>query len=614
MCGIAGFSAPQINPAEQKRIITSMLERIRHRGTDHSGHMVHGTTVLGHNRLSVLDVSEGAHQPFDFGKFRIVFNGEVYNYVEIREELISLGHEFHTTGDTEVVLHAFAEWGNSCVERFMGMWAFAILNLENGDLFCSRDRFGIKPFYFIEGNDAFFFASEANALKESPLFSGLLNHNHIARFLYLGFVEYKDESFFAGVKMLEAGCNLIYTNGILNISRYWSPQSKTLSNLTFDQAKAEFLRLMKQSVAQHLRSDVKLGACLSGGIDSSSMLALMSQTNPLPVEAFHVYYDGPGDTDERPFVQEMLKAYPNIEPHFFTPSEEDIIEAFSKMTHVQDGPVPGSAVFSQYFLFKMAASRGIKVMLDGQGADEYLAGYHNFYPWFFAWLLKHRPGKYFSEIGAYARAMDFGMKQRLLLCLKSLKNLVLPYAWSKERAYRKMLDLNLLNFQVDSGLKLYETNKITFEDDVFAQHLMTMVLPHLLHFEDRNSMAFTIESRVPYLDHRLVEFAFALPFDFKIKNGLTKYILRESMKGITPNAILERRDKKGFTTPGEVKWLRGSLKFTLEPENLKHLSSICNMKQVISMIEDFKAGNNQNAEMIWRLVSLNEWLKRSKLN
>jgi asparagine synthase (glutamine-hydrolysing) len=324
-----------------------------------------------------------------------------------------------------------------------------------------------------------------------------------------------------------------------------------------------------------------------------------------------VYYDGAGEADERPFVREVLNRYPNIEPHYFTPGEDDIREAFSRMADIQDGPVPGSGVLSQYFLFKAASADNIKVMIDGQGADEFLAGYHNFYPYFFAYLLsKFRLKTYRAEANHYLNARNAGIGETFQLHLRSLKNVFISYERSKQMEVRYLRRMSLMREFPDPQFSMLPSEGIGHFDDVFLQHIQLMVLPGLLHFEDRNSMAFTIESRVPYLDHRLVEFAFSLPFEYKIRNGLTKAILRDSLRDFTPASILQRRDKKGFTTPGEVKWLRTSLLHTLDFQRLNGLEPVFNMTKVKQLRDDFLGGDNRNALMLWRLVALNEWMRQ----
>ena len=613
MCGIAGFIDSSLTLSQQEITISKMLQSIIHRGTDHSSYYKDEAVVLGHNRLSIIDLSNEANQPYHSNDLVMIFNGEVYNYLEIQAELKTLGYQFSTNSDTEVVIKAYECWGDLCLEKFMGMWAFVIFNKKTKMIFCSRDRFGIKPFYYLYKDNKFYFASEIKALKDIYLHDKKLNIEHINKFLHLGSVVYKDETFFEAIKSLQPAHNMLIKNGVIEkISNYWTLKSNKQS-INFEQAKQGFLTLFKTSVEQHLRSDVTLGTCLSGGIDSSSLAAMISKHNPSKIEAFNVYYDGEGDTDERKWVHDVIAQYPNINPNFITPTDGDIIEAFSEMTDIQDGPIPGSGIMSQYFLFKAAGAKKMKVMIDGQGADEYLAGYHNFYPYFFSFLLgKLKFKTYFEEIHYYSKNLDLKKKDKFLLHLKAIKNIFVPYEYSKQLFLKNQK--NLFKTPAQNTFSFDNNKAVNWYDDIFYQHLNLLVLPNLLHYEDRNSMRFTIESRVPFLDHRIVAYTFGLPFDFKIKKGYTKYILRESLRNITPNSVLSRIDKKGFTTPGEVKWLSGPLAFLLEMDSLRGLETLFKMEEIEKLVLEFKAKKYDNAHLLWRLVSLNEWLKKEAMN
>ena len=609
MCGIAGFFETNLTSSEKKETIEKMLHAIIHRGSDHSGYTTIDNVYLGHNRLSIIDLSTDSNQPFVYKHLHLIFNGELYNYIEIREELISLGYTFETNSDTEVLIKSFDAFGEKCIEKFMGMWAIVIYNSETKSIFCSRDRFGIKPFYYIHNDTGFYFASEIKALKQIPGFDAVVNLNHIQRYLDLGIVVYKDETFYSQIKSLPAAHALTLNDNSLKINKYWNLNKQQESSSNFENAKTNFLSLFKRSVDQHLRSDVKLGACLSGGIDSSSLVSTISKFHNFPLDTYNVYYDGKNETDERFWVNDVVKTYSNITPHFITPTDNDIQKSLKKIIYHQDGPIPSSGIMSQYFLFENAKKDNIKVIIDGQGADEYLAGYFNFYPYFFSYLLKKfRFKSYLSEVGLYSKAQDLKFTKQIQLHFSSLKNCFISYQTSKKLELKTKKSILKNNKAIDFNFD-YSNEKRSNSDEIFIQHLNLLILPNLLHYEDRNSMAFTIESRLPFLDHRLVEYAYSLPFDFKIKDGLTKYILRESLKSITPDSVLKRTDKKGFTTPGEVKWLRGPLKDLLSKENLIYLNEICDISEFNKLIDSFQLGNNKHSSLIWRITMLNEWLK-----
>lgn len=604
MCGIAGFIDPKLNHGEAPALIEKMLEAIAHRGPDGRGKWQEDAVVFGHNRLSILDLSHEADQPMHYQDLVLIFNGEIYNYIELRNELKKLGYTFHSSGDTEVILAAYKAWGKNCVRRFVGMWAFAIWDKTRKELFCSRDRFGIKPFYYLNEGDRFYFGSEYKALKPSPLFSDDFNIQQIYRGLQLGWNAYHDETYFSKLKSLPAAHNLIYSDGKINISQYWD-LSTVQHEQDYHEAVLKFRDLFTDSIDLHMRSDVEVGGCLSGGLDSSS-IASVTGTNysTTSFKTFTVYYEGKNEVDERPWVQEVIKKYPSLIPYYFTPGDKQIHESFDRMIKHADVPVAGSSPFSQYFVMQLAASEKIKVLLDGQGADETLGGYmHSFYRLIGGMFKNGNLAGGISELKAHASRQQFSGSQRAGLLVKSLFS-----GWRNEQQlyeaeYKYYLPFLPTEGNIPFQLKNPEGSSL---NRFLYNMIFTTLLPTLLQFEDRNSMAFSIESRVPFLDHRLTEFVFSLPDSHKISKGVTKRILRDSMKGILPEAIENRKDKKGFVTPGEVKWLRGPLAFLLE-QDFNNMDFI-NRKKASELLDQFKKGDNRNASLVWRLVVLRYWL------
>lgn len=607
MCGIIGFIDPELELHQKEKIGHQMLQRIIHRGPDASKLVTDQHCCLGHNRLSIIDLSTASDQPFSVDHLVMVYNGEVYNYLELKEELLQLGYTFTTQSDTEVILKAYQAWGESCVNRFVGMWAFAIYNTETNILFCSRDRFGIKPFYYIHHGGQFYFASEVKAFYDLPFFNPALNTKQVYRGLNLGWISYHDETYFEQVKSLPPAHNLIFHNNFVELDTYWVLEKKEL-NLSYEQAVDAFKSQFFETVKIHLRSDVKVGACLSGGIDSSSLIATMSTLDPIPLESFTIYYEGKDAVDERPWVKEVIEAYDNIHPHYFTPSDADIQNAFSKILYHQDAPLPGSSPVSQYFLMQLAGQHKIKVVMDGQGSDEYLLGYLHFYYSIYAQLFKNRQfSTALNTLKKHKSTQGLGLKESLVILGKSVAKYILgEHGYKRKEFFNKFP--NVLKDNMEEDLWQSFDNGIPV-DSVTQNALFLDTLPSLLHFEDRNSMAFSIESRVPFLDHRLVEMAYSLPYTYKLNDGITKKILRDALKGILPEKIAQRTDKKGFVTPGEIKWLRGPLKHLLATENLTHLGDLCNLDKVHDLIREFDKGDNSNAQMVWRLVALNEWRK-----
>jgi asparagine synthase (glutamine-hydrolysing) len=538
------------------------------------------------------------------GRCSVAYNGEIYNYVEIREELIRMGYTFATSSDTEVILVAYEAWGESCVERFMGMWAFALWDGHKQKLFCSRDRFGIKPFYYIWRDGRFYFASEVKALRRSPVFSGTLNTAQVGRFLQLGWVTYAGETFFEGLEQLPAAHNLSLSAGELRLQRYWDLANAPKVALSFEEAREAFRRYFYDSIRLHMRSDVEVGACLSGGIDSSAVVSVVGDTFPgLAFNTFTIYYTSRRGMDERPFAESVLQKYPNLHPHFYEPGDQALLDAFDHFVWVQDFPIAGSSYFSQYFIMQQARQQGIKVMLDGQGSDEYLIGYLRS---FYRLIGNAFPGpQAFRILNAHARREGYGPKDKLLRLGKGVASWLMDEQGLLALEYRKMLPF----MPLDPTIPFHLANDGKDRVDNFLYHLLfNTELPMLLHHQDRNSMAFSIESRVPFLDHRMVEFAFSLPTDFKAHNGVTKYILREALKGVLPEKVYARMDKKGFVSPGEVQWLRGPLRHLLE-KPLQEFEGI-NFKKALRIIDNYKKGDDTHARLAWRLVMLNDWAGR----
>lgn len=606
MCGIHGFISTKKSLEQGNGILERMVNSTLHRGPDYSGTCANPPAYLGHNRLSIIDLKAEANQPMHFGKYWIVFNGEVYNYKEIKEELIELGIEFFTSSDTEVILKAFAHFGESCVKRFIGMWAFAIYNEEDQSLFCSRDRFGIKPFYYILDGGEFYFSSEIKSLRQTPSFSSDLNLNQVARGLQLGWVGFEDQTYFNKVKQLEPGCNLWLIQGKAEITNYWDYPTGG-SELTLEQSIEEFKDLFHDALKLHVRSDVPLGATLSGGIDSSSIVcSLLTDKLSDQLQTFSIYYDDTKGFDERPFIQTISEKYSgHFDLNYYSPQHKEIAEDFHSISYTMDFPMSGSSPISQYYVMKLAAKHDIKVILSGQGADDYMGGYMHAYYRSLAQKTKNLQfGKAIKEIKNYRSIHEAGIGKIFGLTSKSLLSSIM-----NEDALYKFEFYNFFPFLLESKtswdhFESFSSGKL---NEFHFALMRYSSLPTLLHYEDRNSMAHSIESRVPFLDHRLVELLFKLPDQYKMKDGWTKYILRSSMEDILPKEIQWRTDKKGFVTPGEIVWLRGPLAHLLDID-LSNLPFI-NKSKTEKILKEFKAGDNSKANLVWRLVSLNYWMK-----
>lgn len=611
MCGVCGFYDGRLDSTEQFATLHKMLEAIGHRGPDFRGDYYSGPLALGHNRLAILDLNKESNQPMQKHGCQIVFNGEIYNYIELRKEFEREGYQFTTNSDTEVILVAYQKHGRDCVRFFVGMWAFAIWDESKQELFCSRDRFGIKPFYYIAQGTRFYFGSEYKALYPSALFTDTLNLEQVNRGLQLGWNAWHDESYYKCLRSLPPAHNLVFKpDGSLELIRFWDIHPERTVTMSMVEASSEFQRLFVNSVKLHMRSDVEVGACLSGGLDSSAIASVIGKEfSSTRLKTFTVYYEGRNEVDERPWVSEVLNAYPNLDPSYFSPSDDEIAGSFAKAIWHADVPLAGSSPISQYFVMQLAAKSGIKVLLDGQGSDEMLAGYmHSFYRLMGGHLSAMRLRAAISELNAHSRRQGFGMKKKADLFAKSLlagfKSEQDLYAFEYRHYFPLLTNKGGVPFQLQDkpGSRL---NRFLFQ-------LMTATsLPSLLQFEDRNSMAFSIESRVPFLDHRLVEFVFSLNDDAKFSSGITKRVLREGMAGILPDAIAARSDKKGFVTPGEVKWLRGPLRFLLE-QDFSTLEFL-NVDRTMQVVREFKSGENRNANLVWRLAVLKYWMDNGRI-
>ena len=606
MCGISGFINARFNEDVKRELTHKMLDKILHRGPEATNVYTDEVVALGHNRLKIIDLSDEANQPFEYQDVVLVFNGEIYNYIEVKAELKKKGFAFRTQGDSEVICAAYKYWGEDCVKQFMGMWSFALWDKTKKKLFCSRDRFGIKPFYYINFGEGFYFGSEYKALKEVPVFKKDLNIEQFNRGLQMVWAVYKDETFYTMIKSLQPGHNLVWQNRKITINKYWDIDfTQPLSTLRWEDKKEKFYSLFKDSIQLHSRSDVQNGTCLSGGLDSSAIASMYSTLFPdSKIKSFSIYYEN--DVDERPFVYEVVKKYPNIQPHYFSPTDQQIGDSFHRTAYHSDIPLLGSSFISQYFLMQLAKSEGVTVALDGQGSDEYLGGYlHSFYRLIGQDLCGFKFKKAKHLLDAHVQMENYGKVKRNDIIKKSIFCSV-----SNEQSVYNAEYGRLNKYLKSDGVEDIEFSNVTGDNfNNFLYHLlMNSTLQTLLHYEDRNSMAFSLESRVPFLDHRLVEFAFTLLRQDRINDKAeTKYILREALRPILPKAIAERKDKKGFVTPGEVQWLNGPLKFLLDIDYKKF--DWLKQDKLKQVVEQYKQGDTSNAKFVWRLACTDYWIK-----
>ena len=596
MCGISGIINKN-NKSVEELLIHQMTDIIAHRGPDSSGSYLYKNIAFGHRRLSILDLSSSGHQPMKYlDDLVITYNGEIYNFIEIREELIQKGYIFDSNSDTEVILKAYHCWGKTCVNYFNGMWSFSILDIKQKIVFCSRDRFGVKPFYYIENNDLFSFGSEISQLL---LFipNRILNKKIALDYLISGIEECSNETFFKDIYLLKGGHNLVFdlqTNSY-EIERYYNLKLSDQKNTSVD----DYIQELKRSITLRLRSDVKVGTCLSGGIDSSTISSFASKIYQNSNEKFMAIHAKSSEykTDESEFAK-IVSKIANINLNFVEPSYSDFKSNILSIIKIQQEPFGSLSIIMQYFVFKKAKELGCIVMLDGQGGDETLLGYERYYPA----IVKSKKGI------AKLKALLQSSKNSRLSLLDTIKY---QYYFSNYKLRLKRLKFKN-SFYKSEILNEYESEELriiseSYNDISILQknEIESSQLPHLLKYEDRNSMANSIESRLPFLDYKLVELSLNTNNSLKIKDGWTKFILRKAAETILPKEIVWRKTKLGFNAP-EKTWTK-----EFENEMIKEIQQ----SEILNNFIDFKKLYFKNLDLRtkWRLYNFSVWEKEFKV-
>jgi asparagine synthase (glutamine-hydrolysing) len=572
MCGIAGIAGARDTTA---RRLVPAVHALSRRGPDGKGFAELATdgtirraedadafprgpnlAAFAHTRLAILDPTAASDQPMlsADGTVGILFNGEIYNFLELRRDLEASGHSFRTTGDTEVLLTAYLQWGRSFVDHLIGMWALAVVDGRRRELVLARDRFGIKPLYWMEHDSGIAFASEIKALLALGSGRARADETVVSRYLMRGALDDSDCTFFDGIRSLPAAsmATVSLESGHPQVEpvRWWDLAVERSTDAT--DATERFRAAFEDAVRLHLRSDVALGTCLSGGLDSSSIVSVAAGMTAAarasaPYVAIGFCPDDP-KVSERPYM-EAVAAETGVELSPVSPTYHEVSRAIPEVIAYHDEPVGSASVIAQWFVFARARELGLKVMLDGQGADEYLGGYQPYLRVLALSLLRS------GRIGAYRRFVGAvrGAGQPFQLAPGEVAEFLLP------GAIRRRLRATRLVRRRDAARAVMHPSLAALADPVdttrpeprdlagfLARDVLQTSLPRLLRFEDRNSMAHSIEARVPFLDHRLVELAFSLPDDEKIDGAETKVVLRRAMRGIVPQVVLDRRDKVGF--------------------------------------------------------------------
>lgn len=621
MCGIAGFIAD--SPAGGQRIVERMTGVIQHRGPDGSGVYAESPAFLGHRRLSIIDVADGG-QPMcnETGDRWIVYNGEIFNHADLRPALERAGHKYHTRCDTETILHAFEEYGPDCLARFRGMFAFALWDQSTQTLFCARDRLGIKPFYYYWDGSLFAFASEIKALLEHPAISAALEESVLPEYLAFGYSS-GDRTLFRGIRKLMPGHWLRLRAGrpeSFQISSYWdvTPNPDLPASAGDAYWIGECRRRLEETVRMRLMSDVPLGMFLSGGLDSSAIAALIKRMADGPVKTFSVGYKEAAFS-ELSYAREVAEAI-GTDHHEVVVGMEDFFNALPQLIWHEDEPITWPSSVSLYFVSRLA-SREVKVVLTGEGSDELFAGYsrYRFY------MVNRQWSRYYKLFpGAFRRWLSRSLADTPLLSATVRRKLQHTFLGRGDTPEALYLDNFLCAFsEADLGRWLADPAPISpyrnflryWEKDPASALLPRMLysdqktyLVELLMKQDQMSMAASIESRVPLLDHTFVEFAAAVPQHLKIRGGAGKYILKKAVEDLLPHNIIYRK-KMGFPTPLR-KWLADPAADRLmsvlqDPDGI--LASLVNRTELESLLYRHRSGSVDATDRIWRLLNFQLW-------
>lgn len=633
MCGIAGILNFEDNPVNQKSLF-KMISIINHRGPDDQGVVLFDTSSidrkaifeskepfpreenshnyrvgLGHRRLSIIDLSERGHQPMSNidGSMWIVYNGEVYNYVELKVELSNKGYNFKSDTDTEVILYAYQEWGVNCLNRFNGMWSFAIWDCKKRELFCARDRFGVKPFYYYYDNDTFIFASEIKQILECENYRRAINEKIIYDYLVIGLLDHTNETFFKNIKQLRGGEYAIVDiyEKTFKINKFYSLSNISLTAPNKSDYYDEFKELFLDSVNLRLRSDVPVGSCLSGGLDSSAVVStgsmLLKKKNNGVFNTFTACWIDER-INERRFAEMVINSS-GANSNFVYPTSNELIQDLSRLVWHQEEPFGSLSMFAQWSVMKAARLNNVPVLLDGQGGDEVCLGYGRYYAWFLMELLKQaKLSKFFREFLKSSENSKLSMTEVALYYFYFNFNRIRA-SLLKRKVKTFFLKDYLDSHNLLDRLGVYKG--INSINNLQINEIHSIELPHLLKYADRNSMAFSIESRLPFLDYRLVEFSLKVPSEYKIRDGWSKNLIREGMKGIIPEEIRLRKNKLGFDVP-QSDLVQSILPYVIRNLNKGSiLENYCDINVLLDKMKQKDLGNLT----IWKALCLDLWYR-----
>lgn len=618
MCGIAGYLGSE--PVDEDKF-NKMVDIISYRGPDDRGVYIDGNLALGHRRLSIFDLSLAGHQPYNYkDRYVVVYNGEIYNFIELKEKLKKKGYTFVSDTDTEVLIACFDCYGKECVSMFNGMWAFAIWDKQSKELFISRDRFGVKPLYYCDSEEGFLFASEIKQILTYSDKKWYVNKLRLIDYLVRGYSDYTEETMIEGIYQLRGGYNLTLNTVTKekNYFQYYDLNKVVQNNQSFEKACAIFREAFENSVDLRLRADVPVGYCLSGGLDSSAIVCVadnkikVQNKNIKQVSISSCFSDK--RYDEQEYIDEVLNKT-DVEGIKIFPDGNSLFDDLDDLIWHMDEPFGSTSMYAQWNVFKGAANNKLTVMIDGQGADEQLAGYSGFYSVILAeYLRKFRYIQFFRELKKYKklRAETEKYVKSYKIIVEALISAYIP------RKLQKLGKLYLFYLRQNYPFEREDIKRVIKTIDLYPasnsrQYILDQFrcnLSMLLRYEDRNSMAFSIESRVPFLDYKLVESAFSMPIEYKINGGITKLIMRESLKDILPEKIRTRYSKLGFVTP-EDQWINDNKDFYREElrKASENLSPILSVDKVLSWYDAKKNGVERMDFMLFRIICAGRWIR-----
>ena len=585
MCGISVIINKNDSFVDESSLKT-MNDKIMHRGPDGEGFYIDGNVGLGHRRLSIIDLSENANQPMIYDDIILTYNGEIYNYLELKNELIVKGHKFQTKSDSEVIIKAYKEWSFDCVKKFNGMWAFCIYDKNAKKVFISRDRFGIKPLYYFENKNSIIFGSE---IKQLLNFKNelIVNHKLLYEYFYFNLLNHTNETLFQEIFSFPSSSYMVIDlkTKSKEISNYYKLKKKSFNTNADD-----FKNAIKNSIKFRLRSDVKVGTCLSGGLDSSY---IASQAALLNKNKNFIAITGKSSDKKNDESKIAEKVVNKFKMNWFVDetNSDEFLSQLDDIIYYQDEPFTNPSIAMQYFVLKKSKDVGCKVMLDGQGGDEILLGYERY---FVSYLSSFKnPIKYLKNFFSLTEKSKLNFKKLLLYNLYFKSSFI-----KKINSLYKNKHIKQNKFQNVSRFNM-NSFKNNFRDifNLQKNEIYKIQLPKLLKFEDRNSMANSIEARVPFLDHNVVETAMNLPLNLKISNGWSKFLLRNILNDLGLKEIAWRKKKFGFESPINL-WMKKKSFFIDYIKNSDFLENVLNENYNLDKL---------NLIDVWKLYNVAKW-------